>query len=48
MDEATLKFAGLSHDMIRLSVGIEDVEDIKIDFEDGFRAAKKPKLVASQ
>jgi len=24
MDEATLKFAGLSHDMIRLSVGLED------------------------
>ena len=33
MDEATLKFAGLSHDMIRLSVGIEDIEDIKNDFE---------------
>ena len=30
MDEATLKFAGLSHDMIRLSVGIEDIDDIKM------------------
>ena len=39
MDEATLKFAGLSHDMIRLSVGLEDFEDIVNDFEDGFRAA---------
>ena len=38
MDEATLKFAGLSHDMIRLSVGLEDFEDIVNDFEDGFRA----------
>ena len=48
MDEATLKFAGLSHDMIRLSVGIEDIEDIKNDFEVGFRAARKPRLVSNQ
>ena len=48
MDEATLKFAGLSHDMIRLSVGLEDIEDIVNDFEDGFRAAKKPRLVANK
>jgi cystathionine beta-lyase/cystathionine gamma-synthase len=27
--------------MIRLSVGLEDVRDIKADFENGFRAAKK-------
>ena len=47
-DEATLKFAGLSHDMIRLSVGIEDIDDIKNDFEIGFRAAKKPRLVSNQ
>ena len=48
MDEATLKFAGLSHDMIRLSVGIEDIDDIKNDFENGFRAARKPRLVSNQ
>ena len=48
MDEATLKFAGLSHDMIRLSVGIEDIEDIKNDFEDGFRLAKKLKILVSK
>jgi cystathionine beta-lyase/cystathionine gamma-synthase len=24
-----------------LSVGLEDVRDIKVDFENGFRAAKK-------
>ncbi len=48
MDEATLKFAGLSHDMIRLSVGIEDINDIKNDFEIGFRAARKPRLVSNQ
>jgi cystathionine beta-lyase/cystathionine gamma-synthase len=27
--------------MIRLSVGLEDVADIKADFEIGFRAAKR-------
>ena len=48
MDEATLKLANMSHDMIRLSVGIEDIEDIINDFEDGFRAAKKPRLVANK
>jgi cystathionine beta-lyase/cystathionine gamma-synthase len=34
--------------MIRLSVGIEDIEDIKNDFEIGFRATKKPTLVSNQ
>ncbi len=48
MDEATLKFAGLSHDMIRLSVGLEDFEDIVNDFEDGFRAAKKTSFSCKQ
>ena len=48
MDEATLKFAGLSHDMIRLSVGLEDFDDIVNDFENGFKAAKKPRLVANK
>ena len=33
MDEATLKFAGLSHDMIRLSVGIETLDDILSDLD---------------
>jgi O-acetylhomoserine (thiol)-lyase len=32
---------GLSDDMIRLSVGLEDFDDIKADFELGFRAASK-------
>jgi len=48
MDEATLKLANMSHDMIRLSVGIEDIEDIINDFEDGFRASKKLKLVSNR
>ena len=37
-----LNLQDLSHDMIRLSVGIEDIEDIKNDFEVGFRVARKP------
>ncbi len=48
MDEASLKLAGMSHDMIRLSVGLEDFDDIVNDFENGFRAAQKPKLVANK
>ncbi|MBG77304.1 MAG: O-acetylhomoserine aminocarboxypropyltransferase [Pelagibacteraceae bacterium] len=48
MDEASLKLAGMSQDMIRLSVGLEDFDDIVNDFESGFRAAKKPRLVANK
>ena len=36
-----MKMSGLTDDMIRLSVGIEDIEDIKSDFEKGFKAAAK-------
>ncbi len=32
---------GLSDDMIRLSVGLEDIADIRADFELGFRAASR-------
>ena len=32
--------AGISEDMIRVSVGIEDIKDIKADFANGLRAAK--------
>ena len=48
MDVETMKLAGLTEDMIRCSVGIEDVDDIIGDFEDSFRAAKKPLLVANK
>jgi len=41
IDADTLLAAGISEDMIRLSVGLEDVTDIKADFEIGFRAAKR-------
>ena len=48
MDAETMKLAGLTEDMIRFSVGIEDVEDIIEDFENGFRSARKPRLIANQ
>ena len=41
IDADALVAAGITEDMIRLSVGLEDVADIKADFENGFRAAKK-------
>ena len=43
-----MKLAGLTEDMIRLSVGLEDIEDIVGDFENGFRSAKKPRLVVNK
>ena len=43
-----MKLAGLTEDMIRLSVGIEDIADVIDDFENGFRAARKPRLVSNQ
>ena len=48
MDEETMKLAGLTEDMIRFSVGIEDIDDIINDFENGFKAAKKPRLVVNR
>jgi len=48
MDAETMKLAGLTEDMIRLSVGLEDIDDIVGDFENGFRAAKKPRLVVNK
>jgi O-acetylhomoserine (thiol)-lyase len=41
MDAAALKAAGVSEDMIRLSVGLEDVDDLIADLERGLRAAQK-------
>ena len=38
----------ITENLVRLSVGLEDFEDIVNDFEDGFRAAKKPRLVANK
>jgi len=41
IDADALKAAGITDDMVRLSVGLENVEDIRKDFELGFRAAKR-------
>ena len=36
-----MKAAGISEDMSRVSVGIEDITDIKSDFARGFKAAQR-------
>jgi O-acetylhomoserine (thiol)-lyase len=41
IDADALVAAGITEDMVRLSVGLEDVADIKADFDNGFRAAKR-------
>jgi O-acetylhomoserine (thiol)-lyase len=41
IDADALVAAGITEDMVRLSVGLENIEDLKDDFEIGFRAAKK-------
>ncbi len=41
IDAEAMQQGGLSDDMIRLSVGLEDIEDIKADFEIGFKAARR-------
>jgi O-acetylhomoserine (thiol)-lyase len=41
MSAADLKAAGVGEDMIRLSVGLEDADDILADLEQGLRAARK-------
>ncbi|MEP3629742.1 MAG: O-acetylhomoserine aminocarboxypropyltransferase [Hyphomicrobiales bacterium] len=41
ISEEDMIIGGLSEDMIRLSVGLEDINDLKADFDKGLRAAKK-------
>ena len=41
IDSDAMKSAGLTDDMIRLSVGLEDISDIVSDFEQGLKAASK-------
>jgi len=41
IDAAALVAAGITEDMVRLSVGLEDIADIKADFETGFRAVQR-------
>jgi cystathionine beta-lyase/cystathionine gamma-synthase len=41
MDTFALEKAGISEGTVRLSVGLEDVEDLKEDLETGLKAAIK-------
>jgi O-acetylhomoserine (thiol)-lyase len=41
IDAEAMKAGGLSDDMIRLSVGLEDMDDIQADFQNGFKAARR-------
>ena len=41
IDADAMKAGGLSDDMIRLSVGLEDIDDIRADFELGFKAVRR-------
>ena len=41
LSSEAMKSAGLTDDMIRLSVGLEDIDDIKKDFEIGFKSILK-------
>ena len=40
LSDAEQKDAGVSPDQVRVSVGIEHLDDIKEDFEEAFAAAK--------
>ena len=40
LDEASMKAAGVSPDMVRLSIGIEHIDDILEDIDQALRAAK--------
>ena len=44
MDEATMKTAGLTEDLVRLSVGLENVDDLIADLKQALRAATKIKV----
>ncbi|RTZ77736.1 MAG: bifunctional O-acetylhomoserine aminocarboxypropyltransferase/cysteine synthase, partial [SAR324 cluster bacterium] len=41
MDSETMKQAGLTEDMIRLSVGLEDADDLITDLKQALRKAEK-------
>ncbi|MFO8146042.1 MAG: O-acetylhomoserine aminocarboxypropyltransferase/cysteine synthase family protein [Gillisia sp.] len=41
LDEAQQKAAGVSKDLIRLSVGLEDIEDLKLDLKQAFAKIDK-------
>ncbi|HMD01633.1 MAG TPA: O-acetylhomoserine aminocarboxypropyltransferase/cysteine synthase family protein [Candidatus Baltobacteraceae bacterium] len=47
LSEAELEAAGVKPEMIRLSVGLEDPDDLTWDLENGFRAARNATLSAA-
>lgn len=48
MDAAALKAAGIGEDLIRLSVGLEDVDDLIDDLKLGLRAARRAVPAAAE
>jgi O-acetylhomoserine (thiol)-lyase len=40
LDDKELKLAGVSEDMVRISVGIEHIDDILADITQALKAAK--------
>ena len=45
IDADTMKIAGLSEDLVRLSVGLENIDDLKADLKQALRAATIRKVV---
>ena len=45
LDEAQQKAAGVTRDLIRLSVGLEDIEDLKADLKAAFKNIKNLKTI---
>jgi O-acetylhomoserine (thiol)-lyase len=48
MDAAALKAAGVSEDLVRLSVGMEDVDDLIDDLKGALRASQKVVKIAAE
>ena len=44
LDQASQEATGVTSDLIRLSVGIENIEDLKADLKAAFKHIKKPVL----
>ena len=41
LDDKTMEAAGLTDDLVRISVGLEDIDDIIADFNRGLKAAAR-------
>ena len=47
LSDASQEATGVTKDLIRLSVGIENIEDLKSDLEEAFKAVRKLTLQAN-